>query len=467
MIASVLLFKFKLPSTPNIIEETNNNELEISTATLNPIEKQKSLSQKNRSPASLNKPYESKTKISKKNPNIFKKNEVNSTTTDTYSNNSDNSYDEPKSRESAVSDFSSSIPFYAANTPGLDTDLPLPGNISTSSPSYVIPEAVGNQGANSNKVIAAATKNISITKKDNSSDSLNSSSYVPPESTSLNCSADITGGVFNSALAVNISCQVSATIKYCLSKGTCCDPITSGNIYTAPVAIGVGNGNGGSGSGNYCLSYYGESPNAGDSEIVRGNYQINLNVPDLQVVNSQLYYQTTELADMSYVSSYDFGKPGYSTGQINLRNRNPGPDGDDLSCDEIINQYSSFASPAAFVTQILMDVSGLNSLTDQVEIPLQLEYSDNYITNYMVNNNLAVPVYACSNSRIKLEDFEFFTNEPISGETGTVSVREFSAGFTPYGFFEDDVTVYRGPAGVGNQVVSQQKLESGLFEVFY
>ena len=462
----MLLFKFKLPTPVSLEDTNNNNEPEISSTSLTPTEKQKSISQKSRSPASFNRTYERRTKISKKDPNIFKKNEIPPSTTDSYATNFNNSHNEPNSRESAVSDFSSSIPFYAANVPSLDTVLPLQEKTATTSSSYVTPEAVGNQGTKANNIIAAATKN-NVIKKDNSSNSFNSSSYVPSESTSLVCNADITGGVFSSALAVNISCQVSATIKYCLSKGTCCDPITSGNIYTAPVAIGVGNGNGGSGSGNYCLSYYGESPNAGDSEIVRGNYQINLNVPDLQVVNSQLYYQTTELADMSYVSSYDFGKPGYSIGQINLRNRNPGPDGDDLSCDEIINQYSSFASPAAFVTQILMDVSGLNSLTDQVEIPLQLEYSDNYITNYMVNNNLAVPVYACSNSRIKLEDFEFFTNEPISGETGTVSVREFSAGFTPYGFFEDDVTVYRGPAGVGNQVVSQQKLESGLFEVFY
>lgn len=279
------------------------------------------------------------------------------------------------------------------------------------------------------------------------------------------CSSNITGGSFNNPIGINLSCSSISVIKYCLELDTgagCCDPHAAGVTYNSQVIVGAQNG-------NYCLSYYGESDSAGTSLDSQHSYTINSTLPDLQVAHPQINYQTTQLAGKSIINSSDFGKAGFYIGQINLKTHDPGPAALNLDCEEIITNYVSLPAPAPLSILSLLDVS-LDNPAVQIEIPLrvdQLEYGDNFITSYISDNNFAAPIYACSTSKVVLFDFEFFQEELAFGDVGDNSVREFTGGFSSFGFFEDQATVYRGPAGVNSEDNSGQKLQYGMFGIFY
>jgi hypothetical protein len=100
----------------------------------------------------------------------------------------------------------------------------------------------------------------------------------------------------------------------------------------------------------------------------------------------------------------------------------------------------------------------------------QLDYGDNFITSYMKNSNFVAPIYSCSTTKVVLSDFEFFQEDLAFGEEDGAQ-RVFTGGLSPYGFFEDQATVFRGPAGVDSQELTNnsygQKLKSGMFGIFY
>lgn len=400
-----------------------------------------------------------KARFTKKDNNLFAKNKVEAQT-ETQLYDGQNTQDYRDDRDDVNKTPAS--PALTGATPSAPeeemTDLPgLPSNLtekkSDALETFVIPPML-------KKPVVAK----SIVKKEEDQLTLASSTTggTPSSPTSLSCNSDITSGTFNHPVAVNITCNTTSTIKYCLSEGSCCDPVTNGLTYTGAIAIGQNDG-------NFCLSFYGSSENAGVSESLQQLYQFNLTLPDLQVAHTKQFYQTTELPDLSYVTSNDFGKVGYEIGQVNLKDHDPGISGENLDCEEIVTNNSSLTSPDALITQIFMDVSGLDS-SMQVEIPLhptQLHYNNNYVTSYIVNNNHAIPLYSCSTTLVRLLDFDFFASDAISGDAGTNQVREFTAGFTPYGFFEEEANTYRGPAGVSNSNVADQHLETGLFEIFF
>jgi hypothetical protein len=261
---------------------------------------------------------------------------------------------------------------------------------------------------------------------------------------------------------VTISCTSAATIRYCLSENTCCDPETSGTTYTSNVVIGAQ-------QGTYCLSFYGESTSSSiESSIVQQSYTISNTLPHLEVSHPQIFYQTTELAGMGHIASDDFGKLNFGVGQVNLKNNDPGPSGLDLDCDEIVTNYVTFP-PVTPVILSFFDTLGVSPLS-QLDVPFtrtHLEYGDNFITTYMTNNNHPAPLYSCSTTKVTLEDFEFFQGEVAHAEDGTNTVREFSGGLSSYGFFEEETTVYRGPAGTSAEEMDGQRLESGIFSIFY
>lgn len=279
------------------------------------------------------------------------------------------------------------------------------------------------------------------------------------------CSASVTGGSFNHPIGVTLSCSSLSDIKYCLSIDTgngCCDPHTAGITYNSKIGIGASDA-------NYCLSFFGDSPLFGISDIYQQSYTISSILPDLQIGHPQNYYQTTQLAGKSYLSSLDFGKIGYGAGVINLKNHDPSVAVENLNCTDIAQNYSALLAPAPLEILSLLDVS-LENPTTQLEIPLrldQLEYGPNYITGYMLNDNYDLPLYSCSTSMVILSDFDFFEQQLTFGEPGNNTTREFTGGLSAFGFFESDATIYRGPAGNSTEEQNGEKLQYGMFGIFY
>ena len=85
----------------------------------------------------------------------------------------------------------------------------------------------------------------------------------------------------------------------------------------------------------------------------------------------------------------------------------------------------------------------------------------------MKDSNAAEEKYACSTSKITLNDFEYFSSDLTYGETPVDSVITFSGGFNPYGFFEDQTQIDRTPAGENSNDQSGQILKAGMFSVIY
>lgn len=112
----------------------------------------------------------------------------------------------------------------------------------------------------------------------------------------------------------------------------------------------------------------------------------------------------------------------------------------------------------------------LENPANQLEIPLRLEHMDygtNFITGYMLNDNHDLPVYSCSTSEVVLSDFEFFEQQLSFGDPGDNSTREFTGGLTSFGFFEPEATLYRVPAGISTEEQNGEKLQYGMFGIFF
>lgn len=283
---------------------------------------------------------------------------------------------------------------------------------------------------------------------------------TPVDTVNLTCSVNLGEGSYQAPSSVSISCSTAADIKYCLGENVCCDPESSGVVYTTPITVGTE-------AKTYCLSYIGLSDDS-VSSIYQKSYTFNPSMPALSVAHTKTYYQTTQLSGVDYISSTNFGTPHNQIGQINFKLRDPGPSGLNLTCDEVIDTYSSYTLPSPVVVLGPLDTSSF-SPSDQVEVILslaKLDYGNNFITTYAKNTDYA-DKKSCSTTNVVLYDFEYFQDTVAHGDVGTDTVREFSGGFSPYGFFETDTQVYRGPAGVSTENQSGQELRTGLFSVFY
>lgn len=290
----------------------------------------------------------------------------------------------------------------------------------------------------------------------------------PPPVGPNTCSASVVGGSSNHPVGIDLSCAYTSTIKYCIgvdAGAACCDLETSALTYSTKLIVGPTNG-------NYCLRFFGDSTYAGKSVNYEQSYIINSELPNLLVGHPKIYYQTTQLAKKSYITSTDFGKAGYGIGQINLKSHDPSPAGEDLTCEAIVNNYVGLPLPAANTILALLDVS-LDSSSTQIEIPWrvdQLAYGDNFITSYIENSFYAAPMYSCSTTKVTLTDFEYFQSETTFAKVVADDLSELTAELSPYGYFEPndtDVNAFRAPAGVHSADNGGQILVSGLFDIFY
>lgn len=290
-----------------------------------------------------------------------------------------------------------------------------------------------------------------------------SDNFGEDSSETINCSANVGSGSYSYAFDVSLSCSTASTIKYCLSENTCCDPESSGIIYTGPVHVNPG-------AGSYCFSFVGISKTSGTvSGTVEKSYTFNPNLPDLQVAHTKRFFQTTELEGLMSLTSADFGTPGFYAGVINLKDHDPGTGDLNWNCNQIFQDHNTLSAPVTSMAMPDTDVS-IYAPSSQLEVSLRttnLVYGNNHLSTYVQNATFTEPVIACSTTNIILEDFPFFDPLPYHGVTGTNEVREFSGGFTHLGFFEPEITLFRGPAGSGSETVSSQELESNLFGIFH
>lgn len=276
-------------------------------------------------------------------------------------------------------------------------------------------------------------------------------------SSTLSCKGSYGGGAYSHPIGVQLSCSSSAEISYCLSQDGCCDPELEGGTYSSAVIVGAK-------EGNFCLSFSGEA-NGKISGVTQINYTIDNTYPHLHVTHPKVVYQTTQLAGSSIITSNDFSKSGFHMGQVNLKTHNPNPDGLDLDCDKIMEQYSEFSNPLTSMILSLDNMMGL-SPTSEVEVPLNLTemiYGENYITTFVVNQNYGAPLYSCSTTKVTLSDFNLFQMESAHWSVGATGMQEFSGSFMAVGAFEDGAESFRAPASVDNEA----DLNTGLFEVVY
>ena len=290
------------------------------------------------------------------------------------------------------------------------------------------------------------------TSGSNSNTDTSSSSPTP-----ISCSANYGGGAYSHPIGVSLSCSSTAEISYCLNQGACCDPETDGTDYSTAVVVGAK-------EGNYCLSFYGEGSDK-TSNVVQVSYTIDNTYPHLQVTHPKLVYQTTQLAGQSILASNDFSKAGYFMGQVNLKSHNPGTDGLGLDCEQIVDQYAALINPMTSIILSLYDMLGaIPSL--ELEVPLNLsrmDYGDNHITTYVVNQNYSAYLYSCSTTKVTLADFDLFQMESAHWSVGDTGVQEFSGGFQSVGLYEDGSDFFRAPASVANEA----DLKTGLFDVVF
>lgn len=287
-----------------------------------------------------------------------------------------------------------------------------------------------------------------------------SSTVSTPEP--LSCSASIGAGTYSSPRSVTLSCSSSAEIRYCLQENVYCDP-SAGAVYTGAFTVGAT-------VGDFYLSIQGEN-NEGPvvSDIVQLSLQFNPDVPHLVVDHQRRYWQTGQLsAAMSFVSN-NFGSPNLEAGILNLITHDPSPAGLNMTCEQIVENYTTLTTPAPLVVLPGMSVDALNpSLQlDAWLSTTQLSYGDNHVTTYLKNNNYGSESFACSTTKLVVEDFDFFTAEaPAMVDAATLD-GSLIGGFSTYGHFEEDVVLNRTPAGSMINNRQDQELRTGMIGIFY
>jgi hypothetical protein len=274
----------------------------------------------------------------------------------------------------------------------------------------------------------------------------------------MNCSSDVGSGSFSTPINVALTCSDSATIKYCLSEGSCstpCDP-ASGSNYGGTIPVGES-------TKTYCLSFLGSSSRK-TSTVQNVSYTFTKTPLDLEVQHLKTVYQTTQLSSSMNLASLDLPGDSAGFGVVNLLGSDPGSQ----TCSEIVDDLSNL-SPAPRSILPLTDVSGLSAgqiMQVFFGVP-DLQYGDNWITSYH-KSSIFDNVYSCETNKIILQDFEAFelgaSNVIINGSGHA----ELSGGFTPVGTFEEDTSnLYRIPAGSSLENQNDQELRTGIFGMFY
>lgn len=404
-----------------------------------------------RSPSSIpqEKMHSIKVNPRTQSPEVLNRNEDNY---NSISNTAD--YMSPENQNKTLSNYNSSGPIYQ-NRPQQEAS----GPIETVKAQE---ESSGKKNGDSQTFLGAPSKVTESMTSDNKTGLKDNNEMASSSPEDVKCLTDVISGTLGNPISVNINCNYPASIKYCLSKDTCCDPKHSGTHYVSAITIGAI-------SGSYCLSYYGESDIVGVSEIMQNNYTINNSYPHLVTGGHRSYYQTTELAGETFLTSNDFGKPEHYAGQINFKSNDPTALGLNYSCEEIAESDHLTLSPLPSSTLNLFNISALLP-SHEIKIPFRedkLDYGINYLSSYLKNNSYVVPIYSCSTTKVTLEDFNYFETSMTQASAGDNNVREFEGQFTSFGFFEEDTVVFRGPAGESTNEKSGTSLESGFLSIFY
>lgn len=315
----------------------------------------------------------------------------------------------------------------------------------------------GNNAIHFSNVLTPDNRSVSEEFTDTTTDPKTDNGHIGNQ---LFCSASVPDGSYSYALSVALSCSTSATIKYCLSEGTCCDPdSSSGFIYSSSSPILVGQLD-----AQYCLSFYAFNSSNDSSDIFRRRYDISKSLPDLYVETPVSWMQTTEAPISANINSLSFGQNNFSLAQISYLSHDVSSTGDDLKCDELATQMQSYLSPSPIYTLSPFDVSHLIS-SQQLEVPLtpaHLSYGVNYLATYIANLNGPVPTYACSVSQVTLMDFSLFDYAAV-----TSTDNELTGGFTPFGFYGDPTSLVRAPAGESSFSHPDQKIETSFLSIVY
>lgn len=270
------------------------------------------------------------------------------------------------------------------------------------------------------------------------------------------CSVSVNGGSFQGPVNIELTCSTASSIKYCISENTCCDP-EQGTVYTGAFQLGEA-------SKSICLSFAGTSfQDQTISETVEAFYHFDPELPHLEVLQNKVHIQTTQLNTSMTLSSNDFGSSHHSVGVINLKTHDPAG----LDCSDIATNFSTLGLPDPKYILPEMNVTTLSPAT-QMELFLKgsdLIYGENNLTAYVKSVLYSFPQYACSTSKLKLEDFNYIQNLPMEIITSHDSAELFG-GFTSLSTKDENTDIYRGPANELGDIPTQE-LRVGLISIFF
>ena len=278
-------------------------------------------------------------------------------------------------------------------------------------------------------------------------------------SSPLVCSSSLAVGSYDFPQEVTLSCSSNANIRFCVSEGTCCDPTITGTSYSSPIIIGQE-------EKSYCLAIEGVGVN-GSSHLREYTYSFSRNTT-IQASVSKTQIQTTELPNSLILTSDGLMHVGFEFSVLNLFTHDISPSGHNWGCSEIYSNFSMLSFPTVAVP--LAPIAGNTITSAPLEIALNksdLASGENQLISFVVNRNYTTESFGCQKTDIIVEDFPYFDSHPSHGYSGSNDVREFSAGFTPYGAFGTQTQVGRGPASKHYETVGEQELRSGIFAIFH
>ncbi|MFN8369308.1 MAG: hypothetical protein U0T83_01650 [Bacteriovoracaceae bacterium] len=351
------------------------------------------------------------------------------------------------------------------------------GNEASGNVRDIVATNVDSVGSNESEVTSATTNNSSTDseKKSEEQNSVTNTNKTTDNTTSLNSSTtnsspqvtssdtspplitlDHSAGSYSSSINVKMSSSESGKVYYCLGQNGCCTPIqwVSNNFNIPPVLVGDEDG-------NYCLSVMAEDLNGNRSDILRQQYTINSNIPNISVqYSSNLYLQTTEVMQVS-ITSNKFGRSAYTYWALNIH--------DNIlsnTCTDIVNQYSQSTYGIGFPVSF-----DSLSLSDQITFNLDksnLNYGENYIAQIVHNANKSGEAsYSCPIQKIVLEDFEFKPSSVIGRmpASNASNITEFQGGVSTFGYFSPTPSTKK--SGPGRTLSTDQSLylESGVVNI--
>ncbi len=275
------------------------------------------------------------------------------------------------------------------------------------------------------------------------------------------CEVSAPPGEYRTPLTLTLSCSAPSKIRYCVSKGRCCDP-ENGATYRGPFRFAPG-------AGSYCVSVVGEHKSTGENFELSKTYSFNPDLPDLGIPTQKLFFQTTELNASFQIESQDFGTPDRGIEVVNLGAHDPGTSGLNWSCAEVAENYTTLTAPIPLVALPLYDTS-TTSPTSALNLLLSsanLFYGQNHLAVMFKNIGGGAEFGSCATERITLEDFLYFQELPAHSATVAADGSELVGGFTAVGFFADP----SGPASPDSwdPVFSAQypEIEVTTTEIYY